>query len=260
MNSLWINQGGLTLQDARMMTASQNLSNISTFGYKKDRVVAADQFYTTLKQAGAMANSTDELPSGLQMGTGARITATQKMFTSGSVQNTGNPLDLAIVGKGFIQVQLATGDLAYTRNGQLQLNAEGEIVTATGQPVEPAIAIPIEAQSVVIGQDGTVSVALPGSPEPQVLGQLTLVDFINPMGLQARGDNLYTETAASGEPNEGVPGTNGLGEIRQFSLEASNVDVVEELVNLIMIQRAYEMQARAIDVASNAQEYLVKSS
>ena len=126
--------------------------------------------------------------------------------------------------------------------------------------MEPTIAIPIEAQSVVIGQDGTVSVALPGSPEPQVLGQLTLVDFINPMGLQARGDNLYTETAASGEPNEGVPGTNGLGEIRQFSLEASNVDVVEELVNLIMIQRAYEMQARAIDVASNAQEYLVKSS
>ena len=260
MNSLWINQGGLTLQDARMLAASQNLSNISTVGYKKDRVVAADQFYTTLKQAGAMANSNDELPSGLQVGTGARITATQKIFTGGNVQNTGNPLDLAIVGKGFLQVQLATGDLAYTRNGQLQLNAEGEIVTATGQPVEPAIAVPIEAQSVVIGQDGTISVAMPGAPEPQVMGQLTLVDFINPMGLQARGDNLYTETAASGEPTEGVPGTNGLGEIRQFSLEASNVDVVEELVNLIMIQRAYEMQARAIDVASHAQEYLVKSS
>lgn len=260
MNSLWINQGGLTLQDARMMAASQNLSNISTYGYKKERVVAADQFYTTLKQAGAMANSTDELPSGLQVGTGARITATQKLFTNGNVQNTGNPLDVAIVGDGFWQVQLASGETAYTRNGQLQLNAEGEIVTATGEPLEPVINIPIEAQNITIGQDGTVSVAMPGTTEPEVLGQMTLVNFINPTGLQARGDNLYLQTAASGEPNEGNPGTNGLGEIRQFSLEASNVDVVEELVNLIMIQRAYEMQARAIDVASNSQEYLVKSS
>lgn len=260
MNSLWINQGGLTLQDARMMAASQNLSNISTYGYKKERVVAADQFYTTLKQAGAMANSVDELPSGLQVGTGARITATQKIFTNGNVQNTGNPLDLAIVGDGFMQVQLPDGNMAYTRNGQLQLNAEGEIVTAIGQPLEPLISIPIEAQNVTIGQDGTVSVAMPGEPETQVLGQITLVNFINPTGLQARGDNLYLQTAASGEPTESVPGTNGLGEIRQFSLEASNVDVVEELVNLIMIQRAYEMQAKAIDVASNSQEYLVKSS
>lgn len=242
-----------------MMAASQNLTNISTNGYKKERVVAADQFYTTLRQAGAMADRSNELPSGFQIGSGARVTGTQKIFANGSIRKTSNPLDLAIVGQGFLQVQLPSGETAYTRNGELQLNSEGEIVMANGMPIEPLITIPANSQGITIARDGTISVAVPGAAAPQIAGQLSLVNFINPTGLQARGNHLYMETAASGEPAEGTPGDNGLGEISQYALEASNVEAVEELVDLIMIQRAYEMQSKAMKVASDTQEFLVKS-
>ncbi len=258
--AMWINQSGLTVFDRQLMATANNLANVSTYAFKKDRTVVVDQFYREFREAGAQVNQQNHLPSGLQIGTGARVDGMQKVFTNGNIQNTSQPLDLSIVGQGFFQVQMPDGSVAYTRNGQLQLNSEGVIVMSSGLPLEPAITIPAEGTVITISEDGTVSVTLQGEVQPQVAGQLSLVNFVNPMGLKPKGGHIYMETEASGNPVEGVAGENGMGIIRQFTLEASNVEVVEELVNLIMIQRAYEMNARAIETSDRMMEYLVRNA
>ena len=243
-----------------MMASAHNLTNLSTYGFKKERVLPADMFYTTMKQAGAMADQSNQMPTGLQIGTGARVMATQKLFTSGNIQSTSSPLDMAVAGKGFFQVLKSDGEIAYTRNGQLQLNAEGTVVMASGLPLEPAIQIPMEHTDITVNAGGAVFVTVPGESAPQQVGQVVLANFINPTGLKAIGDHLHVETAASGEPAEGTAGQDGLGEIRQYALESSNVDMIEELVSFIMIQRGYEMQAKAIKTSHEAREFLVRQS
>ena len=257
--ALWVNQTGLTVQDRQLMATANNLANVSTYGFKKDRAVVVDQFYREFRQAGAKADQQNNLPSGMQMGTGARVDGMQKVFTNGNIQTTNQALDLALVGQGFFQVQMPDGSIGYTRNGQLQLNAEGIIVRSDGLPLEPAITIVAEATTITISEDGTVSVTLQGEAQPQNVGQLSLVNFVNPTGLKPKGGHIYLETEASGNPIEGVAGENGMGIIRQFALETSNVEAVEELVNLIMIQRSYEMNARAIETSDHMMEYLIRN-
>ncbi|WP_281647172.1 flagellar basal-body rod protein FlgG [Parendozoicomonas sp. Alg238-R29] len=257
--ALWINQTGLSVQDRQLMATSNNLANVSTYAFKKDRAMVVDQFYREFRQAGAQVDQQNNLPSGLQMGTGARVDGMQKVFTNGNIQTTTQALDLALVGQGFFQVQMPDGTMGYTRNGQLQLNSEGVVVMSDGLPIEPAITIPAEGTTVTIAEDGTVSVTMQGESQPQNVGQLTLVNFVNPGGLKPKGGHIYLETEASGDPVEGVAGENGMGIIRQFALETSNVEAVEELVNLIMIQRSYEMNARAIETSDHMMEYLIRN-
>ncbi len=258
-SALWINQTGLSVQDRQLMATANNLANVSTYGFKKDRAVVVDQFYREFRQAGAQVNQQNTLPSGLQVGTGARVDGMQKVFTNGNIQTTSLALDLSIVGQGFFQVQLPDGTVGYTRNGQLQLNSEGIIVMSEGLPLEPAITIPAEGTTITVSENGSVSVTVQGESQPQNVGQLSLVNFVNPTGLKPRGGHIYLETEASGDPVEGVPGENGMGIVRQFTLETSNVEAVEELVNLIMIQRSYEMNARAIETSDRMMEYLVRN-
>ena len=257
--ALWITQTGLTVQDRQLMSTAHNLANVSTFAFKKDRPVVVDQFYREFREAGAQVDQQNNLPSGLQVGTGARVDGMQKVFTAGNIQTTNQALDLAIVGQGFFQVQMPDGTIGYTRNGQLQLNSEGVIVMSSGLPLEPAITIPAEGSVITIAEDGNVSITLQGEVQPQVVGQLSLVNFVNPGGLKPKGGHIYLETEASGDPVEGVGGENGMGVIQQYTLETSNVEVVEELVNLIMIQRSYEMNARAIETSDRMMEYLVRN-
>ncbi|MCL6269553.1 flagellar basal-body rod protein FlgG [Sansalvadorimonas sp. 2012CJ34-2] len=257
--ALWINQTGLSVQDRQLMATANNLANVSTYAFKKDRAIVVDQFYREFRQAGAQADQQNTLPTGLQVGTGARVDGMQKVFINGNIQTTSQALDMSIVGQGFFQVQMPDGSLAYTRNGQFQLNSEGVIVMSDGLPLEPAITIPAEGLTVTIAEDGTVSVTLQGETQPQNVGQFSLVNFVNPTGLKPKGNHLYLETEASGNPVEGVAGENGLGIIRQFTLETSNVEAVEELVNLIMIQRSYEMNARAIETSDRMMEYLIRN-
>ncbi|MCX7902527.1 MAG: flagellar basal-body rod protein FlgG, partial [Burkholderiaceae bacterium] len=190
-----------------------------------------------------------QLPTGLQIGTGVRPVATPRIFTQGNLQQTGNPFDLAINGIGFFQVQLPDGTTAYTRDGTFHTDANGTLVTSNGFPLQPAITIPANALSVTIGQDGTVSVTVPGQVTPQTVGQIQLASFPNPGGLESKGNNLFVETAASGTPSTGAPGSNGLGLINQGYLETSNVNVVEELVSMIQTQRAYEINSKAIQTS-----------
>ncbi|MCY4472793.1 MAG: flagellar basal-body rod protein FlgG [Kistimonas sp.] len=256
--ALLINQTGLAVQEHHLMAAAHNLANVSTHGFKRNRAVVVDQFYRELREAGAQADAQNLLPSGMQLGTGARVEGMQRLFTMGNVENTSQALDMAIIGPGFFQVQQPDGTSAYTRNGQFQLSADGQLVTAAGIPLEPSIIIPAGSSTVTVSSDGVVSVSMPGVVQPQVAGQLSLVNFTNPMGLRAMGGNLFVETEASGSPIEGVAGLGGMGALRQYALESSNVEVVEELVNLIMIQRAYEMNARAIDTSDKMLEFLVR--
>ncbi|WP_211830802.1 flagellar basal-body rod protein FlgG [Kistimonas asteriae] len=258
--ALWVSMTGLSAQDYNLSTSSNNLANIDTVGFKKNRVTFEDLFYQVLRQPGAKADEINDLPSGQQQGTGVRIVASQKVFSGGNLQTTTQPLDLAISGHGFFQVQLPDGTSAYTRNGQFQLNADGNMVMASGLPLEPAITIPQEALNITIGEDGTVSVSVSGEVEPRNVGQITLTNFINPTGLEARGGNIFVETVASGDAIEGAPGENGLGLVKQYTLEASNVQAVEELVNLIVAQRSYEMNTRAIKATDDMMEFLIRSS
>ena len=258
--ALWINMTGLIAQDYNLNAASHNLSNISTIGYKKNRVTFEDLFYQIIRQPGAKSNQSNEFPSGFQQGTGVRVVASHKNFTAGSYQTTSSPLDLAVYGKGFFQVMQPDGNPAFTRNGEFQLDSEGNIVNAQGLPLEPVITVPVDAMGITIGEDGTVSARMPGDPQPQELGQINLVSFINQAGLEARGANLFVNTEASGDPQEGVPGENGLGFIKQSTLEASNVAAVEELVNLIVAQRAYEMGTKAVKATDEMMSFLIRSS
>lgn len=254
--ALYISKTGLSAQDTQLSTISNNLANASTVGFKRDRAVFEDLFYQVQKQPGAQSTQDTQLPSGLQIGTGTRIVGTQKEFTSGSLQVTGNSLDLAINGRGFFQLLDAEGEITYTRNGQFHLSAEGELVNAAGLPLEPAIVVPEGTQQLTIGDDGTVSATVAGQTAPQELGQIELVDFINPAGLLAVGGNVYRQTAASGDPQAGIAGLDGMGSVKQGSLENSNVDIVEEMVNMITTQRVYELNSKVISTADQMLQYV----
>lgn len=254
--ALWAAKTGLDAQQTRMAVTSNNLANVSTSGYKKGRAVFEDLLYQNVSQVGASTSQDTIAPSGLSLGTGVRVVATEKLYTQGNLVQTGNPLDLAVQGRGFFQVLLPDGTLGYTRDGSFQISAEGELVTSSGYKVQPGVSIPDGAQSVTVGSDGTVSVQLAGQSAPTQVGSLQLVDFVNPAGLQPRGENLLLESAASGPAQAGTPGLDGLGSIAQGSLESSNVNVVEELVNMIETQRAYEMNSKAISTTDQMLEYV----
>lgn len=244
--SLWIAKSGMEGQQFKLDTIANNLANVATNGFKRGGVVFEDLMYDSLRQVGAASSDQTQLPTGLQVGLGARVSASTRNFSQGNLQQTGNHLDLAIKGQGFFQVQLPDGSTAYTRDGSFQLDAAGQIVTANGQVLQPGITIPANAQSVTVAADGTVSVTVPGQAQAQTLGQLQLATFINPGGLDPRGQNLYAETTASGTPNTGAPGVDGRGGLMQGYVEGSNVNVVEELVSMIATQRAYELNSKAI--------------
>lgn len=254
--ALWIAKTGLDAQQTRMAVVSNNLANVNTTGFKQSRAVFEDLLYQTVRQSGGQTSQDTELPSGMHLGTGVRVVATEKLFSQGSILQTDNSLDVAIKGRGFFQILLPDGNTAYTRDGTFQRNSQGELVTANGYTVQPSINIPDGAQSITIGNDGTVSVQLAGIPTPSQVGSLETVDFINPVGLQPIGENLYIETASSGTAQAGTPGLNGLGSLAQGALEGSNVNVVSELVNMIETQRAYEMNSKAISTNDQMMQYL----
>ncbi|MCW2267478.1 flagellar basal-body rod protein FlgG [Pseudomonas sp. JQ170] len=257
--ALWVSKTGLSAQDMNLTTISNNLANVSTTGFKRDRAEFQDLLYQTRRQPGAQSTQDSELPSGLQLGTGVRIVGTQKSFTAGSLQTTENPLDMAIDGRGFFQILQPDGTLSYTRDGTFHLNSDGQIVTASGFALEPAIVVPPEAQTFTVGRDGTVSITTAGNPAAQVIGNIQTADFINPAGLQAVGGNLFLETAASGAPQVGTPGLNGIGVVQQQTLENSNVSTVEELVNMITTQRAYEMNSKVISTADQMLSFVTQN-
>jgi flagellar basal-body rod protein FlgG len=254
--ALWAAKTGLDAQQTRMTVTSNNLANVNTTGYKKARAVFEDLLYQNVRQVGASTSQDTQAPTGLSLGTGVRVVATEKNYTQGSMQQTGNALDVAVSGRGFFQVLLPDGTLGYTRDGNFETNAQGELVTSSGYRVQPGISIPDGAQSVTIGKDGVVTVQLPGQSSPTQIGTIQIFDFINAAGLQPRGENMLVESAASGPAQGGTPGLNGLGMIEQGSLESSNVNVVEELVNMIETQRAYEMNSKAIATTDQMLEYV----
>lgn len=249
IRSLYTAATGMEAQQLNMDVTANNLANVNTAGFKKSRVDFQDLLYQTIRSAGASQAQGMRIPTGIQVGLGTRVSATQKMFTPGDFQQTGNDLDMVIEGDGFFQVMLPSGELAYTRDGSFKIDGEGKIVTSDGYPLQPEISIPAEANKITIGEDGTVSVNVPGQNAPQELGQLQLVKFINPAGLNNLGRNLFANTQASGEPLTGSPGQDGLGGIRQGFIEMSNVKVVEEMINMIMAQRAYETNSKSIQTA-----------
>ncbi len=249
MRSLSTAKTGLEAQQIQLDTITHNLANVATNGYKRSRAVFEDMLYQNVRQAGGMDGAQTVLPTGLQVGTGVRAAASTRNFSQGSLQQTGNPLDLAINGQGFFQVQMPDGTTGYTRDGNFQVDAQGQLVTSAGHPVVPPVMVPAQAQSVTIGKDGAVSVQLAGSATPQKVAQLQLAVFTNPAGLDPRGGNLFAETAASGAPQAANPGADGTGSINQAMLEGSNVNVVEELVAMIQAQRAYEINSKAIQTS-----------
>jgi len=249
VRSLWISKTGLDAQQTSLDIIANNLANVSTTGFKRSRAVFEDLLYQTARQPGAQSSQTTQVPTGLQIGTGARPVATERVHLQGNLTQTGNSLDVAIQGNGFLQVLLPDGTTAYTRAGNLMLDNTGQIVTPDGYAVQPAITIPQGVTGVTIGKDGIVSVQQAGQAAPTQVGTMQLTNFINPAGLQSYGDNLYLETASSGTPTSGTPGNNGLGLINQGFLETSNVNVVEELVLMIQTQRAYEINSRAIQTS-----------
>lgn len=242
---------GMAAQQFNIDVISNNLANVNTNGFKTVRADFEDLIYQTLRSAGASVAGGAQVPTGLQVGLGSRPAATYGIFRPGPIQTTGNPLDLAIEGEGFFKVLLPSGSVAYTRDGGFKIDGQGRLVTSNGYPLEPEVLIPPDAQSILIGRDGTVSVKRGGSDSLEELGNITLARFINPAGLNRIGQNLYTVTPASGEPVEGTPGTQGIGEISSSSLEGSNVQIVDEMVRLIMAQRAYEINSRAIQTADD---------
>ncbi|WP_420232296.1 flagellar basal-body rod protein FlgG [Pseudomonas sp. ABY48] len=257
--ALWVAKTGLSAQDTNLSTISNNLANVSTTGFKRDRAEFQDLLYQVKRQPGAQSTQDSELPSGLQVGTGVRIVGTQKNFNAGSLQTTEQPLDMAIDGRGFFQILQPDGTTSYTRDGTFHLDSNGQIVNASGFALEPAIIIPNDAQTFTVGRDGTVSITVAGNPAAQVIGNLQTADFINPAGLQAVGSNLFLETAASGAPQVGTPGLNGFGTTLQNTLETSNVSTVEEMVNMITTQRAYEMNSKVISTADQMLSFVTQN-
>jgi flagellar basal-body rod protein FlgG len=258
--SLWIAKSGLDAQQTKLSTISNNLANASTAGYKRSRAVFEDLLYQNVRQVGAQSSQDTQLPSGLMLGLGVRTVATEKLFTQGNLVETGNSFDVAIEGRGFVEVLLPDGSQAYTRDGSFQVDNQGQLVTSSGYVVQPAITVPENAQSVSVGNDGTVTVSTPGSASVTQIGSLQLADFINPTGLQPMGKNLYLESNASGSPQVGTPGLNGLGTIVQGFIESSNVNVVEELVNMIETQRAYEINSKAISTSDQMLQFITNNT
>ena len=248
--ALWISKTGLDAQQTNISVASNNLANASTVGFKKGRAIFEDLLYQNVHQPGGRSSADTTLPSGLMLGAGTKVVATQKSFTQGDVQTTDNALDVMIDGRGFFEVQMPDGTTSYTRNGQFALNSEGTIVTSgAGYPILPEIQVPEGAKSISVSGDGQVSVTLTGDAEPQVVGQLTVTDFVNPAGLDPKGQNLFAETAASGQPQTAAPGTDNVGLLSQGYIESSNVNVVQELITMIQSQRTYELNSKAIQTS-----------
>ncbi|UZD55765.1 flagellar basal-body rod protein FlgG [Caldimonas aquatica] len=258
MRSLWISKTGMEAQQVQLDHVSHNLANVATTGYKRASAQFEDLMYQNLRQSGAASSEQSTLPTGLQVGLGVRSVATQRAFTQGNLQQTGNSLDVAINGNGFFQIQMPDGTVAYTRDGSFKTDANGQLVTNNGYLVAPGLTVPPNTQSLTVAPDGTVSATVQGSAQPVVLGNLQLASFVNPGGLEPRGQNLFVETAASGTPTTNAPGSDGLGTLQQGYLETSNVNVVEELVAMIQTQRAYELNSKAIQTSDQMLQRLAQ--
>ncbi|QOY95565.1 flagellar basal-body rod protein FlgG [Massilia sp. UMI-21] len=257
--AMWISKTGVQAQDAKLQAIANNLANVNTVGFKRDRVVFEDLFYQVDAQPGAQS-ADNTVSNGVQLGNGTRLVGTQKVFTNGNMQTTSQPLDVAINGAGFLQVRRPNGEPAFTRAGQLQVDANGTLTNAQGLALVPQITVPQNATAITIGENGMVSATVAGSTTPTELGQLTLTGFVNPAGLLALGENLFQETAASGTANEGRPGDGALGKLKQGALEGSNVQVVEEMVDMIAAQRTYEMNTKVLSAADNMLQYLAQAA
>lgn len=255
-SALYVSKTGLAAQDTALTTISNNLANVATVGYKRDDAVFEDLLYQIKREPGALTSQDSQLPSGLQLGSGVRVVGTTKQFTQGSLEVTEQAFDMAVSGRGFFQILLPDGTTTYTRDGQFQINSDGTIVTANGHPLEPAITVPANTSMVTIGEDGVVTATVSGEVAGQQIGQIDLADFVNPQGLKAIGNNLFRETEASGNAQVGTPGLAGVGTIKQGMLETSNVEVVNELVNMITTQRAYEMNSKVVSTADQMLQYI----
>ena len=251
IRSLWTAASGMQAQTSNIDVISNNLANVNTAGFKRSRADFQDLLYETMRPPGTSTPGGGQVPTGIQIGHGTRTVATQKIFIQGDFQHTQNELDMAIEGDGFFQIAQANGDIAYTRSGNFKIDSEGRIVSPDGFLMEPEITIPTDAMAVSIGTDGTISVLQPGQTAPTNVGTVELARFVNPAGLQSMGRNLYIQTAASGDPITGTPGLDGYGTIAQGYLEMSNVSVVDEMVNMITAQRAYEINSKAIQAADD---------
>ena len=249
INSLWISKTGMEAQQTQLDVISNNLANVSTNGFKKSHAVFEDLMYQNLRQVGASVTEQSTLPTGLQIGLGVRTVATSRTFSQGNVQQSGNTLDVAIQGNGFFQVTMPDGTIGYTRDGSFQLDNQGRLVTSSGLVVAGGITVPATATSISIAQDGVVTAQVPGTVAPQSIGTITTASFINPAGLEPKGQNIYQESAASGQPTVGTPNSSGLGMLMQGFVETSNVNVVQELVSMIQTQRAYEMNSKAVQTS-----------
>jgi flagellar basal-body rod protein FlgG len=258
LRSLHIARTGLETQQTQLDVVSNNLANVSTTGFKKGRAIFEDLLYQIIRQPGAQSSQQTQLPSGFQLGVGSRTVATERIFQQGSLQQTGNPLDIAINGRGFFQIQMPDGTTSYTRDGSFQVDSQGTMVTASGYPLLPNVQVPTNALTVTIGRDGVVSVTVPGATAATTLATIQLASFVNPAGLQSQGENLFIETAASGTPQVNDPGVNGLGVLNQSFIETSNVNVAEELVNMIIAQRAFELNSKAITTSDQMLQRLTQ--
>jgi len=254
--ALWAAKTGLDAQNTRMAVIANNLANINTTGYKDGRAAFQDLMYQNVRQVGAQSTQNTQYSTGLTLGTGVRIVATEKDYTQGSVNQTNGALDMSVNGRGFFQITLPDGTVAYTRDGSFTMDNQGNVVTASGYPLQPAINIPAGTQSLTIGSDGTVTAVTAAAPNGSKIGQIQIADFINEEGLQPTGNNLLVESAASGAPQVGTAGTNGLGTISQGALETSNVNSVTELVSMIECQRSYEMNSKAISTTDQMMQFL----
>ncbi|HUB90942.1 MAG TPA: flagellar basal-body rod protein FlgG [Dyella sp.] len=259
-SSLWIAKTGLDAQQTQMDVISNNLANASTTGFKTSRASFQDLMYQNEGQPGSQTTQQTEAPSGLLLGTGVKVVGSEKLFTQGAITQTGNSLDVAIQGNGFLQVTMPDGTIAYTRDGSLHEDSTGQLVTADGYPLVPAITLPANVNSVTIGTDGTVSATSNGSTTPTTLGVMQLANFVNPAGLQPMGQNLYLETQSSGTAQTGQPGVNGMGTLAQGSLESSNTNVVEEMVNMIEAQRTYEMNSKSISAVDDMLQFVINKT
>ncbi len=249
IRSLWIAKTGLDAQQVQMDTITHNLANVGTSGYKRSHAVFEDLIYQTLRQPGAASTAQTDLPTGLQLGTGVRPVATGRNFAQGNLQQTNGIFDMAISGQGFFPLQMPDGTTGYTRDGTFHVDAQGQLVNSNGIPMSPPIMVPPNALNVTIGNDGTVTALQAGEMNPSQIGQIQLATFVNPAGLDSRGQNIYMETPASGTATVVGPGQNGAGLLQQGYLETSNVNVVEELVSMIQTQRAYEINSKAIQTS-----------
>ena len=249
INSLWISKTGMEAQQMQLDVISHNLANVSTTGYKRANAVFEDLMYQNLRQVGSSTTDQSQLPTGLHLGLGVRTVATSRSFAQGTVQQTGNPLDVAIQGSGFFQITMPDGTNQYTRDGSFQVDSQGRLVTASGLAVASGVTVPANAKNVTISNNGTVTATIPGNVSPQSIGTITLASFLNPAGLEPQGQNLFAESPASGQASTGTPGANGLGMISQGFLETSNVNVVQELISMIQTQRAYEMNSKAFQTS-----------